>query len=253
MSWTSSVEKSGEYKRKDSAFREWTKADGSSEFKPEKDRYHLYVSLACPWACRVLVVRRLKGLEDYLPFTVVDWMLDKSTGWNFIDGSKHPNKPHCEIDPVNEFTLVKQIYQQTKSDYNGNITVPVLYDKKLKKIVNNESADLIQMLNSEWNDLIKDEQKKALDLYPEKLRKEIDEVNDITYNNINNGVYRCGFANSQEAYEKAFNDLFTALDKVEAILGKHRYLVGNQLTLADVRLFTTLIRFDAVYNVHFKW
>lgn len=243
VSWDTSVSKKGEFVRKDSVFRDFVRADGSTPFTPEIGRYHLYVSLACPWAHRTLIVRALKGLEHVLDYTVVDWLLE-SGGWKFCN-----DKPKCTLDPIHGKTFLREIYMMVDREYKGNITVPVLFDKRLNTIVNNESSEIIRMLNSEFNAFAKN---PHLDLYPENLRPVIDEVNVFIYPNINNGVYRCGFAKSQEAYDEAFEQLFKSLDHVESILAKQRYLAGNEFTEADVRLFTTLIRFDAVYVLHFK-
>jgi len=230
----------GEFKRTASTFRSHI---GSSEFPAEPNRYHLYVSLACPWAHRTLIVRRLKGLEGLIGVTVVDAFLDGSKGWEFKE----------EKDPLHpDFDRLAQIYQLTNPKYEGRVTVPVLFDSKTNQIVNNESSEIIRDLNQQFNHLIRDEKKKGLDLYPEELRSKIDEVNEWIYSEINNGVYKCGFATKQEPYEAAFHALFAALGKVESILSQTRYLTGSQLTEADVRLYTTLIRFDAVYVLHFK-
>jgi putative glutathione S-transferase len=232
--------------RKPSSFRSAVTADGSSGFKAEAGRYHLYVSFACPWAHRTLVVRKLKGLEAAISYTVVDWHL-REGGWRFTD-----QKPGCERDPLHNFEFLRQVYSLTDASYEGNITVPVLFDKKTDRIVNNESAEIIRMLNSEFNAFSASPRQAALDLYPAALRGEIDATNEWVYATINNGVYRCGFATTQEAYEEAFHKLFASLDRAEAILSKSRFLCGNTLTEADVRLFTTLVRFDPVYVLHFK-
>eukprot|EP00160_Parvularia_atlantis_P018000 Unigene6436_Nuclearia_a/m.19827 Unigene6436_Nuclearia_a/g.19827 ORF Unigene6436_Nuclearia_a/g.19827 Unigene6436_Nuclearia_a/m.19827 type:complete len:317 (-) Unigene6436_Nuclearia_a:46-996(-) len=242
-SWSTSVSQKGEYVRKDSVFRDFVRADGSTPFAPEAGRYHLYVSLACPWACRTLAVRELKGLQDAISVTVVDWLLEAG-GWKFTD-----QKAGCSLDPIFGEQYLRAIYTHADPNYAGNITVPVLFDRKHMTIVNNESSEIIRMLNSEFNAIAKN---PTLDLYPAALRDNIDAVNEWVYPSINNGVYRCGFARSQEAYDEAFTQLFASLDRVEGILGRQRYLAGNQLTEADVRLFTTLIRFDAVYVLHFK-
>ncbi|XP_070581407.1 glutathionyl-hydroquinone reductase YqjG-like [Ptychodera flava] len=245
-SWTSSVNKKGEYERKQSSFRSKVTADGSSGFKAEANRYHLYVSLACPWAHRTLIVRKLKGLEKIISYTVVDWFLGEG-GWNFTD-----KKPKCSLDTLNNASYLKEIYKKANEGYEGNITVPVLWDKETHTIVNNESSEIIRMFNTEFNEYCETEEQKNLDLYPEALREKIDELNGWIYPNINNGVYRCGFATKQEAYDSAVTLLFDALDKVEEILSKSRYLTGDTLTEADIRLFTTLVRFDTVYVGHFK-
>jgi len=239
-SWKTSVPSSGEFKRKESQFRNSVTADGSSGFKAEPGRYHLYVSYACPWAHRTLIMRRLKGLEDVISFDTVHYLLEEG-GWHFSE--EYP-------DSVNHSQFLKQNYLLSQPDYSGNITVPVLWDKKTSKIVNNESAEIIRMLNSEFTAFAKNPQ---LDFYPKELRATIDDVNGWVYPTINNGVYRCGFAQKQEAYETAFKELFSSLDRVEDILSKQRYLISkDRLTEADIRLFTTLIRFDPVYYTHFK-
>nr|XP_002739449.1 PREDICTED: glutathione S-transferase omega-like 2-like [Saccoglossus kowalevskii] len=245
-SWTSSVSEKGEYVRKTTTFRKTVTADGSSGFKAEADRYHLYVSLACPWAHRTLIGRKLKGLEEVLPYTVVDWLLGPG-GWNFTD-----KKPKCSLDTVNNAKFLKEIYKKADADYEGNITVPVLWDKKTSTIVNNESAEILRMLNTEFNEFCATDKQKKIDFYPKDLQGKIDELNDWIFPKINNGVYRAGFATKQAAYDTAVHELFEALDKVEDILSKNRYLTGDQLTEADIRLFTTLVRFDTVYVGHFK-
>jgi len=208
----------------------------SNGFVAEVDRYHLYVSLACPWAHRALIFRKLKGLETTIPVTVVHpHMLER--GWQFD-----------EPEPNYGFQYVHQLYSKADPEYTGRVTVPILWDKKEQTIVCNESAEIIRIFNSAFNDVTGNRD----DYYPEALRAEIDEINAFVYRNINNGVYKCGFATRQQVYEEAFDSLFSALDRVESILGEHRYLVGNTLTEADWRLFTTMIRFDAVYVGHFK-
>lgn len=244
-SWLSSVTKSGEYKRKASKFRNFILKDG--DFPPETGRYRLYVSLACPWANRTLILRNLKGLQDVISVCVVDWFLGEG-GWRFNnDGSI----PFCTPDPEGHEYL-REIYFKQDPEYTGNITVPVLYDTKSKTIVNNESSEIIRMLNTEFNEFCKTPEQAKLNLYPTELQKEIDEINELVYHNINNGVYKCGFANSQEAYDKNFDNLFNALDEVEKKLSKSRYLVGDTITEADIRLFVTLARFDMCYVQHFK-
>jgi putative glutathione S-transferase len=205
-------------------------------FVAETDRYHLYVSLACPWAHRALIFRKLKGLESLIGLTVVSPDMLKN-GWEF-----HPE------EPLYGFEFAHQLYSKADPEYTGRVTVPILWDKKEQTVVCNESAEIIRIFNSAFNELTGNRD----DYYPEALREEIDEINAFVYPNINNGVYKCGFATKQEAYEEAFDSLFSALDRIESILGEHRYLVGNTLTEADWRLFTTMIRFDAVYVGHFK-
>ncbi|EII2402462.1 glutathione S-transferase family protein [Vibrio parahaemolyticus] len=234
--WYDTKANGGKFVREDAGFRDWIKNDSEAVFQPESGRYHLYVSLACPWAHRTLIFRKLKGLEPHIDVTVVcpDML---SQGWQM--GLPEPLFGH---------TRMHQIYTQAKPDYTGRVTVPVLWDKKTKTIVSNESSEIIRMFNSAFNDLTGNHD----DYYPVPLRGVIDEWNDYIYPNVNNGVYRCGFATSQEAYEEAFESLFSALDKIDAHLATHRYLAGNKITEADWRLFTTLVRFDAVYVGHFK-
>ncbi|MDV5085231.1 glutathione S-transferase family protein [Vibrio diabolicus] len=234
--WYDTKSNGGKFVREDAGFRNWVKNEPDAEFKPESGRYHLYVSLACPWAHRTLIFRKLKGLEPHIDVTVVcpDML---SQGWQM--GLPEPLFGH---------TRMHQIYTQAKPDYTGRVTVPVLWDKKTNTIVSNESSEIIRMFNSEFNELTGNHD----DYYPEQLKHVIDEWNDFVYPNVNNGVYRCGFATTQEAYEEAFDSLFAALDKIDLHLATHRYLAGNTITEADWRLFTTLIRFDAVYVGHFK-
>ncbi|EHH2418276.1 glutathione S-transferase family protein [Vibrio parahaemolyticus] len=234
--WYDTKANGGKFVREDAGFRDWIKNDSEAVFQPESGRYHLYVSLACPWAHRTLIFRKLKGLEPHIDVTVVcpDML---SQGWQM--GLPEPLFGH---------TRMHQIYTQAKPNYTGRVTVPVLWDKKTNTIVSNESSEIIRMFNSAFNDLTGNHD----DYYPEPLRGVINEWNDYIYPNVNNGVYRCGFATSQEAYEEAFESLFSALDKIDAHLATHRYLAGNKITEADWRLFTTLVRFDAVYVGHFK-
>jgi len=209
---------------------------GKEGFPAEVDRYHLYVSFACPWAHRALIFRKLKGLESVIPVTAVQpHMLNQ--GWQFD-----------EPEPLYGFQHAYQLYTKADPEYSGRVTVPILWDKKEQTIVCNESAEIIRIFNSAFNEITGNRD----DYYPEALRSEIDEVNSFVYGTINNGVYKCGFATRQQAYEEAFDSLFAALDEVELVLSKHRYLVDNHLTEADWRLFTTMIRFDAVYVGHFK-
>jgi len=231
----------GEFVRRDSQFRDRVTADGSSGFPAEAGRYHLYVSTACPWAHRTLIFRALKGLENAIPVSIVDPVI-VDQGWPFGTG------PGCVPDTVNGFHHMHQVYTKARPDYTGRVSVPVLWDKVKGTIVNNESSEIIRMLNSEFDAFTRSRE----DYYPAPLRGEIDAVNKLVYENINNGVYRTGFATTQEAYERAFDALFAALERMETRLGTSRYLVGDRITEADWRLFATLVRFDAVYHGHFK-
>lgn len=239
--WYDTKSTGGRFVRRESQFRDWVTADGSSGFKAEPNRYHLYVSLACPWAHRTLILRKIKKLEDIIPISVVDPLMEEN-GWEFSDYEGSIS------DSVNDSEYLHHIYTAAKPDYTGRVTVPVLWDKRTKTIVNNESSEIILMFNTEFNKF----GDSTLDFYPEELREEIDQINETVYHNINNGVYKCGFATTQEAYEEAFHKLFKTLDEIEATLSKQRYLVDDRLTLSDWRLFTTLVRFDAVYYSHFK-
>ncbi|MGZ0713585.1 glutathione S-transferase family protein [Pseudomonas palleroniana] len=243
--YTSSAD--GAFQREQAQRRNWVTTDGrpgpSGEggFKAEAGRYHLYVSLACPWAHRTLILRKLKGLESLIDVSVVSWLMLEN-GWTF-------DKAHGSTgDKLEGFEFMHQRYTADTADYTGRVTVPVLWDKQLKRIVSNESAEIIRMFNSAFNELTGN----TLDFYPETLRPTIDALNERIYPAVNNGVYRAGFATSQQAYESAFDDVFAELSHLEQHLGDHRYLAGEYLTEADVRLFTTLIRFDAVYYSHFK-
>lgn len=245
--WYDTDSNDGKFKREDAQLRNWVTKDGSAGptgktgFKAEKDRYHLYVSLACPWAHRTLIFRQLKNLTDYISVSVVSPdMLEN--GWEFNTSN------HSSGDSLFDYDFLHQVYTRHQHDYSGRVTVPVLWDKQQNCIVSNESADIIRMLNTAFNHLTGNTD----DYCPADIQPQIDQINELVYNNINNGVYRCGFATSQQAYEEAYSQLFTALEQVETILSKNRYLTGNLLTEADWRLFTTLIRFDAVYHGHFK-
>ncbi len=243
--WTTAIPKDryrkGRFQRAATQFRGAVTADGSSGFEAEPGRYHLYVSHACPWAHRTMIYRRLKGLEEAISVSVVDAFMGED-GWKFTENEG------CIPDAVNNAGFMRDIYRKARPDYTGRCSVPVLWDKRTGTIVNNESPEIIRMLNSAF-DAFGD---ASLDFYPEHLRAEIDAVNELVYETINNGVYKCGFAQTQEAYEEVFDKLFAALDECEARLGRTRYLVGERVTEADWRLFPTLIRFDAVYVGHFK-
>jgi len=245
--WYDTSKSAGAFIRAETQFHNWVTADGSAGpsgkagFKAESGRYQLYVSLACPWAHRTVIFRKLKKLEQHIGVTVVDPDMMQQ-GWAFT--GNHGS----DLDEINHHDFLHQVYRQAQADYSGRVTVPVLWDKQQNTIVSNESPEIIRMFNSAFNGLTD----VTDDYYPEPLRPEIDVINDFIYHNINNGVYRCGFATKQHAYEQAFDDLFDALDKLETRLAQQRYLVGEQITEADWRLFTTLIRFDAVYVGHFK-
>ena len=231
----------GEFIRQESIFRNWVTASGESGYLAEPDRYHLYVSLACPWAHRTVIFRKLKKLEGVIFLSVVDPIRDHR-GWRFT-GSEGEFP-----DEINGFSLLSEAYLKSDPSFDGRVTVAVLWDKKTQRIVNNESSEIIRMLNAEFNAFTE----STIDYYPVELREEIDEINAFVYTNINNGVYRTGFATTQAAYEKAFTALFATLDNLEERLSGQSYLLGNQITEADWRLFTTLVRFDAVYYSHFK-
>jgi len=239
--WYDTKSTGGEFRRPQTLFRDRVTRDSSSGFPAEAGRYHLYVSLACPWACRTLVFRKLKKLESAISLSIVEPEMGED-GWRFGDG------PGCIPDTVNGFTHLHQVYTAAKADYSGRVTVPVLWDKKRRTIVNNESGEIIRMLNREFGAF----GDAAVDFCPEALRHEIDAVNEEVYENVNNGVYRAGFATEQQAYERAFDRLFATLGDLERRLSRQRYLVGDRITEADWRLFTTLVRFDAVYYLHFK-
>jgi putative glutathione S-transferase len=228
---------SGAFKRQVSAFRDWVTTDGSSAFPAESGRYHLYVSSACPWAHRVIIARQLKGLEDVIGMTIVDPIRDEK-GWAFSDAP----------DPIEGFRFLQEAYMQSEPTFEGRVTVPVLWDKQTQRIVNNESSELLRMLNRAFDAFTTSE----IDLYPVALRGEIDELNSRIYDSINNGVYRAGFATTQEAYANAVASIFEMLEQLESRLESQRFIVGPLPTEADWRLFTTLIRFDAVYFGHFK-
>lgn len=231
----------GEFKRQDDAFRQWVTEDGRSGYPAAIGRYHLYVSLACPWAHRTIIVRTLKQLESVVGMTIVDPLRD-AQGWAFRDDRG------ASPDPINGFHFLSEAYRLTDPAYRGRVTVPVLWDTVTKRIVSNSDDDLMRMLNGEFNHFTA----STLDLYPATLRPEIDEMNTFLYEQVNNGVYRAGFATSQRVYEQAAQSLFAALDRLETRLSRRRYLFGGQFVESDWRLFVTLIRFDAVYHGHFK-
>jgi len=241
--WYDTKSTGGAFRREDAGFRHWVTADGApgpsgeGGFAAASGRYHLYVSLACPWAHRTLIFRAIKGLEDHIGVSIVHpHMLEH--GWEY--------KPAPE--PLHGYRFHHQLYTHVKADYTGRVTVPVLWDKERDTIVSNESAEIIRMFNTAFNGITGNSD----DYYPETLRGEIDAVNAEVYDRVNNGVYRCGFATTQEAYEKPFHELFTTLDRLEQRVSRQPWLCGDRITEADWRLFTTLVRFDAVYHGHFK-
>ncbi|BDA70245.1 glutathione S-transferase-like [Rivularia sp. IAM M-261] len=231
----------GKFIRPSTTFRDKITADGSSKFKAEPGRYHLYISWACPWACRTAILRELKGLQDVISMSVVGAEI-KDNSWEFTD------EPGAIPDTVNNAQYLWQIYLKADPNYSGRVTVPVLWDKQTSTIVNNESREIIRILDTEFNDFAHQD----VDFYPKHLQDKIDETIDKIYQPINNGVYRAGFATSQTAYDEAVTELFTALEHWEKLLETQRYLCGAQITEADWCMFTTLFRFDAVYYVHFK-
>ncbi|MVO17699.1 glutathione S-transferase family protein [Parasedimentitalea huanghaiensis] len=246
--WYDTDSTGGAFKRADAKFRNWITADGSAGisgqdgFKAESGRYHLYVSLACPWAHRTLIFRALKSLQDHISVSVVHPdMLNE--GWTF-----ETDEHGATGDDLFGLTHAHQIYTQAVPDFTGRVTVPILWDKQRKTIVSNESSEIIRMFNSAFNDLTGNTD----DYWPQEMREPIEAVNARIYSSLNNGVYKCGFATTQEAYDAAIEPLFDTLEWLEDLLSQHRYLLGEKVTEADWRLFTTLARFDSVYHLHFK-
>ena len=238
--WYDTKKSGGKFIRTEAQFRNFI--DYHSEFTPDSGRYHLYVSLACPWAHRTLIYRSLKDLNDYISFSVVNpYMLEN--GWTFEESF-----PGTTSDHLFSKQYLYQIYLKADSNYSGRVTVPVLWDKKNQTIVSNESSEIIRMFNYSFNELTGNN----LDFYPEKFQEKIDEINDFTYHNINNGVYKVGFATKQSVYEEELDRLFNALDQVEEMLEQNTYLLGSEMLECDLRLFPTLLRFDPVYVGHFK-
>ncbi|KAJ3187397.1 S-glutathionyl-(chloro)hydroquinone reductase [Gaertneriomyces sp. JEL0708] len=238
--------KDGSFKRQTSSFRNVVSTDADAAFKAEPNRYHLYVSLACPWAHRCLIVRALKGLEDVIGLSVVHYLLEEG-GWRF----DFTNESTAGVinDSVNGAQYIRELYLKADPNYGGRFTVPVLWDTKQNTIVNNESSEIIRFLNTafdEWSSA------PGLTFYPPDLAGQIDETNQWVYDTINNGVYKAGFATTQAAYESSVKPLFTSLERVESILSKNKWLVGDRFTEADIRLWTTIVRFDPVYHTHFK-
>lgn len=240
--WYDSDE-TGHFVREDTVFGDQIRADGSTDYPVEAGRYHLYVSLACPWAHRTLIARALRGLEDAISVSVVHWKMGED-GWAF----RPDDDPDATEDPINGAQFLREVYREADPQYTGRVTVPVLWDKKKQTIVNNESRDILRMLSTQFGALAT----REFDLYPSQLSDEIDRVTDSFYTPVNNGVYRAGFADSQQAYDEAVDTLFDALDHWEQHLSKQRFLCGAHLTEADICMFTTLVRFDPVYCTHFK-
>lgn len=246
--WYDTSKTGGKFVRSTAGFRNWITPDGApgptgeGGYAAEAGRYHLYVSLACPWAHRTLIFRKLKELEGLISVSIVSPKMPDETGWSFKTDEGSTG------DTLLGKEFLHQVYTAAKPDYTGRVTVPVLWDKKTNTIVSNESAEIIRMFNSAFNELTGNTD----DYYPEHLRETIDTINSRVYDDINNGVYKAGFATTQAAYEEAANKLFDALDWVEGLLGENAYLTGDAITEADWRLFTTLVRFDAVYFGHFK-
>src|SRR5205809_2291438 len=245
---------SGEFQRQEDAFRDWVSSDGSTDYPAVADRYHLYISLACPWASRTLIARKLLGLEQIIGLTVVDPVRDEH-GWAFRDPNSGSyrgagsHEPFASTDPINGFHFLAETYELTDPKFDGRVTVPVLWDKETKRIVNNCEDDICPMFNSVFNEFAKN---KDIDFFRKDIEAEHIKLSDFLYDNINNGVYRAGFATRQRAYDASCKKLFDALDEIEKRLSKSRYLFGNRMAEADWRLFCTLIRFDAVYHGHFK-
>lgn len=230
----------GEFQRQEDAFRDWISTDGSTEYPAEPGRYHLYVSLACPWASRTVIVRHLLGLEDTIGMTVVDPIRDER-GWAFRDG------PDYSHDPLNGFAFLSEAYAATDPDFDGRVTVPVLWDKQRRRIVNNSEDDICRMLQEAFP-----HPAAGMDLFPKELEAKQASLSEFIYDRVNNGVYRAGFATQQSAYERACRTVFEALDKLENRLADRRYLFGDAIVESDWRLFCTLVRFDSVYHGHFK-
>ena len=227
--WYDTDKHGGKFERSAAQFRNWIEAEADAQFPAQSGRYHLYVSFACPWAHRTLIFRKLKGLEDHISVSAVHPLMLEN-GWEFADAPL--------ADPLYDHDFMYQLYLRANPNYSGRVTVPVLWDKQEQTIVSNESADIIRMFNSAFNELTGN----TLDFYPQELREEIDAINAVVYDNVNNGVYKSGFATSQSAYEEAFDALFATLDELEQRLQQQRFLAGDQVTEADWRLFTTLVR-----------
>jgi glutathionyl-hydroquinone reductase len=243
---------SGEFERQEDSFRDWISNDNSTPFPVVTNRYHLYVSLACPWASRTLIARKLLGLERVIGVTVVDPVRD-DRGWAFRDPNLNSEKPltdsFASTDPINSFHFLAEAYELTDPNFDGRVTVPVLWDKEARRIVNNCEDEICRMFNDAFRGLAKNEK---VDLFPKDIAAEQEKLSDFVYDKINNGVYKAGFTTRQRVYERACKQLFDALDELETRLAKSRYLFGNRIVETDWRLFCTLVRFDVVYYIHFK-
>ena len=248
--FASETSATGEFERQEDAFRDWISNDGSTPYPAIADRYHLYVSLACPWASRTVIVRKLKGLEEVIGMTVVDPIRDEK-GWAFRDpsGQMPPDAPFESTDPINGFRYLREAYRATDPNFDERVTVPVLWDKETKRIVNNCEDDICPMFNNAFNAVARN---KDVDLFPKDIEAEQTKLATFIYNNVNNGVYKAGFATRQRAYEISCRKLFEALDELEKRLAKSRYLFDKRIVEVDWRLFCTLVRFDVVYHGHFK-
>jgi putative glutathione S-transferase len=241
---------SGEFERQEDAFREWISSDGSTSYPAVPGRYHLYVSLACPWASRTVIARKVLGLEEIIGLTVVDPVRDER-GWAFRDpeAGGSPPESFASTDPVNGFHFLQQAYVTTDPNFDGRVTVPVLWDKETRKIVNNCEDEICRMFNDSLRELARN---KSVDLFPSDIQSEQAKLSDFIYDNVNNGVYKAGFATRQRPYEISCRKLFAALDELEARLARSRYLFDDRTVESDWRLFCTLVRFDVVYYIHFK-
>ncbi len=241
---------SGEFRRQEDAFRKWISSDGSTPYPATAGRYHLYVSLACPWASRTIIFRKLKGLEEAIGMTIVDPIRDEK-GWAFRDPTAKipPGAPFESTDPINGFRFLSEAYKATDPDYKERVTVPVLWDKQTKRIVNNCEDDICRLFNDAFNDFAKN---KDIDFFPKELESEHAALCSFLHDNVNNGVYKAGFATRQRPYEVACRKSFEALDQLEERLSKSRFLFDSRIVEADWRLFCTLVRFDVVYHGHFK-
>ncbi|KAJ2141416.1 S-glutathionyl-(chloro)hydroquinone reductase [Coemansia sp. RSA 518] len=239
--------KDGQFHRQVSSFRSFVEARPDAPFPAEAGRYHLYVSYACPWAHRTLIVRKLKGLESLISVSVVHYLLGPN-GWEFASPDEVPG---ATLDDVNGAKYIREVYFKAEPEYSARFTVPVLWDKKKNTIVSNESSEIIRMLNTAFDEIIEPEY-RGINFYPEELKEQIDDINSWIYDTVNNGVYKSGFATAQSAYEQNCRALFESLERIEGILASNEFLLGSRLTEADLRLFTTIVRFDPVYHGHFK-